>query len=68
MNEVNEYYQPKHMRVGDTVFVYGRRLLLLDCDAFTRKYFEDVLHEPQKNGLGIEFPAVIIPKRVMSIN
>lgn len=45
--EVTEYYQPKHMRVGDTVFVFGRRLLLLDCDAFTRRYFADVLHQPQ---------------------
>lgn len=47
--EVTEYYQPKHMRLGDTVFVFGRRLLLLDCDAFTRKYFADVLHQPQGN-------------------
>lgn len=45
--EVTEYYQPKHLRLGDTVFVFGRRLLLLDCDAFTRRYFADVLHQPQ---------------------
>lgn len=62
--EVNEYYQPKHMRVGETIFVYGRRLLLLNCDQFTRKYFEDVLREPQKEGLGVEFPVHTIPKRV----
>lgn len=54
--EVNEFYQPKDMRVGDTLFVYGRRFLLLDCDAFTRKYFADVLKQPQGNALSIKFP------------
>lgn len=54
--EVNEYYQPKDFRVGDTLFVYGRRFLLLNCDAFTRKYFAEVLKQPQGNALSIKFP------------
>lgn len=63
-NEVTEYYQPKDFRVGNTIFVYGRRFLLLDCDPFTRKYYADVLKSPQNNRLKIEFPKKPLPKRV----
>ena len=62
--EVNEYYQPKDFRVGDTIFVYGRRFILLNCDDFTRKYFQDVLKEPQTNKLDIKFPTEPLRKRV----
>lgn len=62
--EVTEYYQPKHFKVGDTIFVYGRRFLLLNCDAFTRKYFSDVLKQPQGPKLEIKFPQETQAKRV----
>lgn len=55
-NEVTEYYQPVDLEVGGTVFVYGRRFLLLDCDAFTRKYYSDVLRKPQGNKLEVQLP------------
>lgn len=45
--EVTEFYQPKDLKVGNTVFVLGRRFLLYDCDQFTRNYFEKVLHIKQ---------------------
>lgn len=31
------------MQIGVTVFIFSRRFLLLDCDAFTRKYYSDML-------------------------
>lgn len=55
-NEVTEYYQPVDLEVGGTVFVYGRRFLLLDCDAFTRKYYREVLRKPQGNKLEVQLP------------
>lgn len=63
-NEITEYYQPKDFKVGETIFVYGRRFLLLDCDAFTRKYFADVLKDKQGNKLEIKFPEHAMAKRV----
>ena len=63
-NEVTEYYQPKDFRIGSTIYVYGRRFLLLDCDPFTRKYYADVLKSPQNSKLKIEFPKKPQPKRV----
>ncbi|KAJ6636335.1 EF-hand domain-containing protein 1 [Pseudolycoriella hygida] len=62
-NGVTEYYQPKDFRVGDTIFVFGRRFLLLDCDPFTRKYYAEVLKSPQNSRLKIEFPKKPHPKR-----
>lgn len=41
--EVSEYYSPKDFLVGGTIFVFGRKFLLLDCDRFTRNYYEKVL-------------------------
>lgn len=54
--EVEEYYGPKDFMIGGTIFVFGRKFMLLDCDRFTRKYFDQVLRCPQPNKLEIEKP------------
>lgn len=54
--EVGEYYQPKDFLIGATIFVFGRKFLLLDCDKFTRTYFDEVLRCPQPNRLEIQKP------------
>ncbi|XP_063979498.1 EF-hand domain-containing protein 1-like [Diachasmimorpha longicaudata] len=51
--EVVEYYCPMDLKVGETIFIFGRKFLLLDCDSFTRRYY--------KNMLGIEQPPRIFP-------
>lgn len=66
-NEITEYYQPKDLRIGNTIFIYGRKFLLLDCDKFTRQYFNDVLREPQDEKLSIKFAERKIPQRVTII-
>lgn len=64
-NEVTEYYQPKDFRVGGTIFAFGRKFLLLDCDLFTRKYYDDVLKQPQTDKLKIKFPEKPVPRRLI---
>lgn len=54
--EVEEYYQPKDFMIGSTIFVFGRKFLLLDCDKFTRTYYDQVLRCPQLNRLEIQKP------------
>lgn len=54
--EVDEYYSPKDFIVGATIFVFGRKFLLLDCDRFTRTYFDQVLRFPQPSRLEMQKP------------
>ncbi|KAJ8734012.1 hypothetical protein PYW07_014563 [Mythimna separata] len=62
-----EYYAPKDLMIGATVFVLGRRFLICDCDAFTRKYFRTMLNIEQPEPVKVqkkvvkEFPKSIPP-------
>lgn len=47
-SEVTEYYQPKDFQIGETIFVLGRPMLLVDCDPFTRNYFRKAICIEQK--------------------
>ncbi|XP_018577445.1 EF-hand domain-containing protein 1-like isoform X2 [Anoplophora glabripennis] len=52
--EVTEYYQPKDLLIGETIFVLGRDMLLYDCDQFTRDYFKNALCIEQKPPIPIQ--------------
>ncbi|KAG5312699.1 EFHC1 protein, partial [Acromyrmex insinuator] len=51
--EIVEYYTPRDFRVGETIPLIGRCFLLYDCDAFTRKYYSDMLGIPQPDAIPI---------------
>lgn len=51
---MTEYYQPKDLRVGETIFVLGRKMLLYDCDDFTRNYYKKALCIEQGNALDVD--------------
>lgn len=42
-NEQREYVQPADFLVGKEVNLLGHRFFIRDCDAKTRKYYEDIL-------------------------
>jgi hypothetical protein len=54
--EIDEFYSLRDFMVGSTIFVFGRKFLLMDADKFTREYFDQILRCPQPNKLQIEKP------------
>ncbi|XP_049532156.1 EF-hand domain-containing protein 1-like [Anopheles darlingi] len=61
-HEVSEYHSPKDLIVGTTLFVYGRKFLLLDCDGFTRSYYEKALKIVQPDRVTLATPEPRTPR------
>ncbi|XP_075982784.1 EF-hand domain-containing protein 1-like [Anticarsia gemmatalis] len=62
-----EYYSPKDLIVGQTIFILGRRILIVNCDKFTRNYYRSMLNIEQPPPVEVhkeskkEFPKSLPP-------
>lgn len=63
-NEQQDYVQPDDFSVGKEVNLLGHRFLIRDCDAKTRKYYEDVLKINQSDRINVD---TIRPSKVQAV-
>lgn len=56
------FYTLTDLRIGETIFAYGRKFLLLDCDKFTRDYYEHVIKPPMPQPGTLEIQSFEKPK------
>jgi hypothetical protein len=49
------FVDPADFAVGSTVTVYGRTFFLVDCDAFTRQWYQEQLQQEQ--GPPLSYPS-----------
>ncbi|XP_013383143.1 EF-hand domain-containing protein 1-like [Lingula anatina] len=59
-NEIKEYFTPRDFMIGETVYIYGRRFLIYDCDNFTKAFFY------QNFGIS-DFPTVDVKGRAKDV-
>eukprot|EP00906_Rhabdomonas_costata_P014946 RCo021443 len=58
-SDAAKYYAPADLAIGTSVNVYGRDLVLVDCDLFTRRYYSA--------RLGIDLDAPIDPEQALGL-
>lgn len=61
-----EFYTEEDFRIGDTVQVYGRKLLLCGCDKFTKHFYMHNFNMPASDfpDVNTEDPQAEVPKMV----
>ncbi|CAK8696625.1 unnamed protein product [Clavelina lepadiformis] len=65
-HEVKEWFNPQDFAIGKTLFIYGRRVLIYDCDDFTKNYYRQVFGQTSfepipVSGLASELPKMKLP-------
>lgn len=60
-----DFLQPSDFTVGKEVNILGHRFLIRDCDARTRKYYEEILKVQQGDRIAIDKFRPIKPKQVI---
>lgn len=65
-DEPKDFVQPNDFLVGNEVNLMGHRFIIRDCDARTRKYYEEILKVQQPERVPIDKVKSIAPRNVSS--
>jgi len=61
-----DYYAPEDLRVGATISVYGRAMLVADCDPFTQAWYLEHMGVDQRAG-AVDISEPVPPRPVLPI-
>ncbi|BES98536.1 EF-hand domain-containing protein [Nesidiocoris tenuis] len=52
-DDLGEFYTPDDLVIGNTIFVFGRRFLIIDCDRATRDFYANALQLEQPKPIDV---------------
>jgi Ca2+-binding EF-hand superfamily protein len=61
-----DYFGPEDFRVGETIVVLGKHMVIYDCDDFTQRWYADSMGIDQKAGI-LDISVAERPKAVVPI-
>jgi hypothetical protein len=50
-HEVTAWFTPADFRVGETIFINGRKFVIFDCDGFTRSFYQSEFNYSQAENI-----------------
>ncbi|CAE7587888.1 efhc2 [Symbiodinium sp. CCMP2456] len=51
LSDESGFYRPEDLRVGESIDVWGRKVVLFDCDDFTQKFYKDYMGINQRDSV-----------------
>lgn len=61
-HEVKQWFTPSDFGIGKTLFIYGRRFLIYDCDNFTKSYYQAMFGVSSFEPIPVKGRASDVPK------
>jgi len=60
-----DWFSPLDFKIGETIFIYGRRFLIYDLDDFTKRYYRECCGVTDFTPIDVAGPAADVPKRIL---
>ena len=66
--EIEAYFTPKDLKIGEVLMIYGRKFLIYDCDNFTKAWFYQNMGMTEFTPVPVKGKAEEVPKMVFHLS